>query len=180
MPGPAPDPYALRRDRSSDAGFRRISSAPRSEPAPAWPLIRPSIRELELWAEMWAKPQARLWLTQDFEVALLVRRMAEAEQPDAPVSLGVLVRQMMSSLLLTLPAMLSARVTFAEPADVPSTPRTPHRQSASQRLRSRSRDASSVGVASLDDRRGNYGGLTASERRHLRDRARPSEGSSDD
>jgi hypothetical protein len=62
------------------------------------------------------KPQAILWEknSQELEVALFVRRLAEVELPDAPVTLGVLVAKQMDQLLLTLPSMFRARVKVAD------------------------------------------------------------------
>ena len=91
MPGPAPDPNALRRDRPSDRdGWTSLPSEGRKGDAPAWPLrtwveatahllnlddlsasdkkiplgrdaIREDKREAEIWAELWTTPQAVVW-----------------------------------------------------------------------------------------------------------------------
>lgn len=91
MPGPAPDPNALRRDRPSDKdGWTSLPSEGRIGPAPVWPLrtwlestahllnqdelsssdkkiplgrdaIRADEREAEIWAELWTTPQAVVW-----------------------------------------------------------------------------------------------------------------------
>jgi len=116
MPGPAPDPNALRRDRKDDAGWVSLPSGGRTGVAPGWPLTGFSDRESELWESLWAKPQAILWEknSQELEVALFVRRLAEVELPDAPVTLGVLVAKQMDQLLLTLPSMFRARVKVAD------------------------------------------------------------------
>lgn len=116
MPGPAPDPNALRRDRKDDAGWVSLPSGGRPGVAPAWPLTGLTNRETELWESLWSKPQAILWEknSQELEVALFVRRLAEVELPDAPVTLGVLVAKQMDQLLLTLPSMFRARVKVAD------------------------------------------------------------------
>ena len=110
--GPAPDPNALRRDRKDDASWLTLPSAGRSGKPPKWPLLDADPRELQLWADYWKRPQALLWEQngQEFEVALHVRTFFEAERPDAPAALRTLVRQQMDALLLTIPAMHSARV----------------------------------------------------------------------
>lgn len=115
MPGPAPDPNALRRDRKDDASWLTLPATERIEPAPSWPLAEQSPREDELWAIYWRKPQARLWLQngQQHEVAIFVRRVAEAELPEASVTLNALVQRLMDALLLTIPAMHKARVKIA-------------------------------------------------------------------
>lgn len=112
--GPAPDPHALRRDREAGQ-WVTLPAEGRTGPTPEWPLTDPTARELELWQQLWRKPQALLWERngQHHEVAMYCRRFAAAEVPDAPVALGTLVRQMMDSLLLTIPAMRSARVQIA-------------------------------------------------------------------
>ncbi|MEU0733847.1 hypothetical protein [Streptomyces lavendulocolor] len=108
--GPAPDPEALRRER--DAGeWTVLPSEGRQGEPPAWPLLGQSEREAELWGRLWRKPQALMWerFGQELEVALYVRRLAEAEEPDARVNLSTLVRQMADSLGLTTPGMRSNR-----------------------------------------------------------------------
>lgn len=138
--GPAPDPQALRRDRRTDAGWTVLPVDGRTGDAPGWPLVGQSGREAELWALFWAKPQAVLWERNEqvFEVALHVRCFAEAEVRDAATALRTLVRQQADALLLTIPAMHSARVRlsgeeFREGRDGPSRP---ERVSSRSRLRS--------------------------------------------
>ena len=113
--GPAPDPNALRRDKKSDGEWLTLPTEGRKGAVPEWPLPDFSDRELTLWAAYWSKPQAILWEhnNQQHEVALHVRRLVEVEAHDAPTNLGTLVRQQMDALLLTIPAMHSARVLIA-------------------------------------------------------------------
>src|SRR5690606_25624217 len=122
--GPAPDPSSLRRDRVAGQ-WVTLPAEGRTGPTPEWPLTDPTARELELWQQLWRKPQALLWERngQHHEVAMYCRRFAAAEVPDAPVALGTLVRQMMDSLLLTIPAMRSARVRIADVDETPAEPR---------------------------------------------------------
>lgn len=137
--GPAPDPNALRRDRKDDASWLTLPANGRGEKAPAFPLLEPDARELQLWDTFWAKPQAILWERngQTFEVALHVRTFFEAERPDAPSALRTLVRQQADALLLTIPAMHSARVRIShdEVAEKRDEVETPQRLSARDRLR---------------------------------------------
>lgn len=65
------------------------------------------VREAELWRTLWGKPQAVVWekMGQEFEVALYVRRFAEAEEPDSAISASTLVRQMADALGLTIPGL---------------------------------------------------------------------------
>lgn len=113
--GPPPDPTALRRDRKNDAEWTTLPSEGRKGDPPAWPLEGVSAREVELWAVFWARPQAKQWevLGQDFEVALYVRNLAQAEQPGAPVNLSTLVRQQGDALGLTIPGLRTNRWKIA-------------------------------------------------------------------
>jgi hypothetical protein len=108
--GPAPDPMALRRER--DAGEWKVLPAEGREGAtPDWPLTEQSDREAELWERLWRMPQAIMWerYGQEFEVALYVRRLGEAEEPGSSVTLSTLVRQFADSLGLTTPGMRANR-----------------------------------------------------------------------
>lgn len=133
--GPAPDPSALRRER--DAGEWTILPAEgRDGTVPEWPLTDVTDREEQLWATLWLKPQALMWerYGQQLEVALYVRRLAEAEKRDAPVVLGTLVRQMADSLGLTTPGIRANRWRIAAeepvaPAPSPDRPRQPSARS---------------------------------------------------
>lgn len=119
--GPAPDPEALRRER--DAGEWTILPAEgREGDAPEWPLTEQSTREEALWVRLWRMPQALMWerYGQDIEVALYVRRLTAAEQPDAGVNLGTLVRQQSDSLGLTTPGMRANRWRIDRADDEPA------------------------------------------------------------
>lgn len=118
--GPPPDPNAVRRRGEADGDWLRLPAAGREGPAPKWPLTRQTAREKVLWAEMWAKPQAVEWerQAQFLEVAMLVRRIVEAEKPGAPVSVGTLVRQMSDSLGLTTPGLRCNRWLIVAEAQV--------------------------------------------------------------
>ena len=141
MPGPAPDPNALRRDRKDDVGWTTLPAASRAEVAPVWPLPTASERELEMWGLTWRRPQALLWSLngQQWEVAVFVRRSVEAEAPESPVTLGGLVQKLADALLLTIPAMHKARVKIAtdEVSAKRSKPVAVARLSASDRLKAR-------------------------------------------
>lgn len=110
--GPAPDPNALRRDRKDDQGWTSLPAEGRQGKAPSWPLVDPTPRELKLWTEFWKKPQAILWERnqQEWAVALHIRTLTEAEVAGATTNLRTLLRQQAGELLLTIPAMYSARV----------------------------------------------------------------------
>lgn len=79
VPGPAPDPNALRRDRPSDvAGWTSLPAEGFKGDLPAWPLTTGGYVgdiEQDLWALIWRKPQAAMWesLGLRFQVAAYVR-----------------------------------------------------------------------------------------------------------
>ncbi|MFJ2579980.1 hypothetical protein [Kitasatospora aureofaciens] len=106
---------ALRRER--DAGEWTILPADgRVLRVPDWPLDGCTVREEELWGRLWSMPQSLMWerYGQQLEVALYVRRLAEAEQPESRVNLSTLVRQMADSLGLTTPGMRANRWRIAQ------------------------------------------------------------------
>lgn len=113
--GPAPDPNALRRDR--DAGDWTVLPADgrKGEP-PAFPLLDPTPRELDLWRGEWQRPQAIAWerLGLEHEVALYVRNLALAELPGAPVTLSTLVKQLRDSLGLSVAGLRVNRWRIAQ------------------------------------------------------------------
>lgn len=120
--GPAPDPTALRRDRKSDrAGWTTLPACGRDGEPPEWPLTTPADRELDLWEELWARPQAAEWdrMGQDLEVAMFVRTLAQAELPDAKADSRKLVRQYMDSLGLSVQGMLRNRWRIPSTSGVP-------------------------------------------------------------
>lgn len=137
--GPAPDPEALRRER--DAGEWTILPAEgRQGATPDWPLTDQTVREDGLWGRLWRMPQALMWerYGQEIEVALYVRRLAEAESADASVAVGTLVRQMGDSLGLSTPGMRANRWRIdraEETAERPAGPVQPAPNSARARLR---------------------------------------------
>jgi hypothetical protein len=99
---------------------------------PRWPLPPISDRERFIWREMWAKPQAVAWESHGlhYEVAFMVRRMTEAEQPMPTAAVITAVRQAMDSLGLTIPGLRANRWKISEKADQAAT-REPARRSAS-------------------------------------------------
>lgn len=154
--GPPPDPNALRRERKTDAaGWSLLPSTGRPGDAPTWPLtthgdIVVRAREEELWDDMWSRPQAVMWerLGQEIEVAMFVRKLAEAERPKASNELQKVVRQYLDSLGLSVQGMLRNRwkieptVTETDTAEGGSTVSAPRRSSARNRLKVVSSDGS--------------------------------------
>lgn len=138
--GPPPDPGALRRDRKDDqAGWTTLPAAGRSGALPEWPLLGLADRELDLWRDMWARPQAVMWerLGQQIEVAMFVRKLGEAELPKASVELQKVVRQYLDSLGLSVQGMLRNRwrIATVTGGQVGDAPAAPARQSARSRMR---------------------------------------------
>ncbi|MFR9796151.1 hypothetical protein ACL02U_09645 [Streptomyces sp. MS06] len=121
--GPAPDPDALRRER--DAGEWTVLPAEgRQGATPDWPLTEEADREAELWERLWRMPQALMWerYGQELEVALYVRRLAEAEARGSSVALSTLVRQMADSLGLSTPGMRANRWRVDRPREGEDAP----------------------------------------------------------
>jgi hypothetical protein len=115
MASPIPDPNALRRDRKDDASWTTLP-AKVDVKVPAWPLVDQTEREVELWVEIWKRPQALLWKqnSQEVEVALYVRQLASVEKHESggAADHAILIRQA-DNLLLSIPAMYKARVKIA-------------------------------------------------------------------
>jgi hypothetical protein len=105
--GPPPDPNALRRDRKSDGEWTVLPAEGRAGDPPAWPLTEATERELAIWQDLWAMPQAVQWerLLQVVPVALYTRRLVEAEERNSPTAATTLVRQLADALGLTIPGM---------------------------------------------------------------------------
>jgi len=126
--GPPPDPNALRRSRKSDPAWTKIPAEGRGKPAPVWPLVEPSDRELELWESWWALPVAVLWAESysTHYVAFTVRMFTEAEQPKARTEDRKSLNQMMANLYLTPDSQLRGRILIVDDAedDAPAAPTT--------------------------------------------------------
>ena len=108
--GPAPDPNALRREHDGGA-WLDLPAAGRPGDPPVWPLSRASARELALWRQEWARPQALAWARnrQELEVGLYVRTLVEAERPGASAAVRTLVRQQMAALGVTVDGLARNR-----------------------------------------------------------------------
>lgn len=143
--GPPPDPNALRRDRDS-SGWTVLPAEGRAGDPPEWPLLDQTLREETLWCDLWSRPQAVAWqrLDQRYEVAMFVRKLAEAEQPRASVELQKVVRQYLDSLGLSVQGMLRNRWKIAdnddrgdedESGNPASQPQRSRRPSARSRLK---------------------------------------------
>ncbi|MFD0037268.1 hypothetical protein ACFVIZ_06420 [Streptomyces anulatus] len=120
--GPPPDPRSLKSAVSMDkGGWRTLPAEGRAGEPPEWPLTEAADRELDLWDDMWAKPQAAAWedMGQELEVALFVRTLAEAERADARVDVKKMVRGYLDSLGLSVAGMNRNRWKIAPATDEP-------------------------------------------------------------
>ncbi|MFI1021274.1 hypothetical protein [Streptomyces olivaceus] len=123
--GPAPDPRSLRSTKAADkGGWRTLPAEGRGKPAPDWPLTTAADRELDLWEDVWAKPQAVAWadMGQELEVALFVRTLAEAERADGRVDVKKMVRSYLDSLGLSVAGMNRNRWKVAPAIEEPDAP----------------------------------------------------------
>lgn len=112
--GPAPDPNALRRDRKDDKAWVDLPVSP-VEDAPAFPLLDESGMELSLWAELWQKPQAHMWMALGlkWQVAAYVRAFAESVLPEASAGLKTAVLRQEAELGLSTVGMGQLRWKIA-------------------------------------------------------------------
>lgn len=111
--GRTPDPSSL---RSAAADWTTLPASGREGPPPGWPLPEQTVREAELWDELWSMPQAIEWerTRQDLLVALYTRRFVEAEVSGSPAALSTLVRQLADELLLTPSSLLRAHTRIGD------------------------------------------------------------------
>ncbi|WP_175627558.1 hypothetical protein [Microbacterium sp. CSI-V] len=140
--GRTPDTSSLSEAVRIEAGAIRTLPKERTGPVPEWPLSEASERELEVWADMWRKPQAIVWEEQLLfrPVAFHVRTSVKAEDPDSKSAiLSVLMRQE-NELLLNYRVLLSAGLRIStNPVQAPtvsaSRPAVAKRQVPSSRGR---------------------------------------------
>lgn len=115
--GPAPDPNALRRqDHADSKGWVVLPVEGRLGDIPDFPLSQYSASELDLWSELWRKPQAVMWekLGLKFQVAAYVRAFLESVEPDASAGIKTAVIRMEGELGISLPGMASLRWRLSE------------------------------------------------------------------
>ena len=103
---------------------------------PEWPLTDWSPREESLWGKLWLRPQASQWeaLGLDIEVALYVRYLVEAEEPDAKSATRTLVKQYQELLGLSTAGLKMQRWIISSEA-----PETQSHGSRKSRTSSRGR-----------------------------------------
>jgi hypothetical protein len=95
-----------------------------------WPLTEQTGREIELWIDLWARPQAVMWerLGQEYEVAMCARMLARAEVPRSSVELLKTVKQFFDSLGLSTAGMLRNRWRLSEGGAGPTATASPARK----------------------------------------------------
>lgn len=112
MPGPAPDPNALRRDRKDDKGsWTTLPTEGRQGTPPRWPLPNVNKAELKQWAREWTRPQAVMWERdhQEEEVAVYVRTLLRSDGYITDPSLLNALMRMQNNLGLSQPGLLRLR-----------------------------------------------------------------------
>lgn len=111
-----PLPRAVQFSRYFEDG-RRVTEPDPDETAAVWDA------ELELWAELWRKPQAAAWdaLGLKFQVAAYVRAFLESVRADATSGLKTAVLRMEAELGLNVPGMRSNGWRIAEKSTVPQS-----------------------------------------------------------
>src|SRR3712207_224279 len=116
-----PRGYTPRSGRLTDfTGNRRILPRDVYQAPPPWPLPgEPTVREAQLWESVWKKPQAIIWAEDDLadDVALYVRKKAEAEAPKSSSASVDSVQKLADHLLLTVASMTRAGIAIAPPQD---------------------------------------------------------------
>jgi hypothetical protein len=111
VPGPAPDPNALRRDRPSDvAGWTSLPAEGYAGDLPEWPLSTSGELgdvEQDLWAEVWRKPQGAMWVRLGLrrQVAAYVRAFVESTDGEGGPSLMTAVLRMEDGLGISVKGM---------------------------------------------------------------------------
>jgi hypothetical protein len=113
--GPPPKPADQRRRRNAPTfATVRLPPGGRHGDPPVWPLPRSTKAEKELWADLWATPQAVAWESLGWErvVARYTRTVLKAEREMTGALLAD-ARQMEDRLGLTPLAMLRLRWEIA-------------------------------------------------------------------
>jgi hypothetical protein len=84
--GPAPDPNS-RESARRGLTFKLLPLGGFAGPVPDFPLPEPTVRELEVWGELWRTPQAAMWDSEGWQtsiVGLYCRTRVRSEAFDAP------------------------------------------------------------------------------------------------
>jgi hypothetical protein len=84
--GPAKDPNS-RESARNGLTFKLLPRGGYQGPIPDFPLPEVTVRELQVWSEVWRTPQAAMWEAEQWQiplVALYVRTRVRGEAFDAP------------------------------------------------------------------------------------------------
>lgn len=102
--GPAPDPDSY---RSQNRDWIDLPSDGFAGEVPEFPLADALAVEVELWAELWEKPQAHAWaaLGLKYQVAAYVRAFLESVQAEASAGLKTAVLRMENELGISIAGM---------------------------------------------------------------------------
>lgn len=118
MPGPAPSPFARRRNARPD--WVKLPADGYAGEVPRWPLRQAPEGIDDLWCELWRTPQAQMWA--EFGWTRLVARYAQilwdCEGPDATAAMLGECRQLEDRLGLSPMAM--KRLQWEISAEAPS------------------------------------------------------------
>src|SRR3954471_15943064 len=108
---PAPDPNVLRRDRTDDQTWTTLAERAPDAEVPKFPLDNPTPRELHWWADAFQRPQATEWIKrgEELTVALFCRVLAQAEAPNAPVTIHRPRKQLRDELGLSVDGLRRRR-----------------------------------------------------------------------
>ena len=111
--GPAPDPGSF---RSGAKDWVTLPAEGFTGTAPDFPLPSALGAEMDLWAELWRKPQAVMWdkLGMKYQIAAYVRAFLESVEAGAVSGLKTAVLRMEGELGLSLPGMTSFHWKFSE------------------------------------------------------------------
>lgn len=117
--GPVADPNSLRSAKRGAEWTRIPRNAREGKEAPIWPpyVSEPTDSELSLWLELWRKPQAILWIRDEVhaQVAMYCRLYISSMRVDGFATEKTAAERMAGSLLLTVPALMAAKVMIVDP-----------------------------------------------------------------
>lgn len=138
--GPAADPNSGRSERRGVS--LQALPATYDGPVPAFPLPDESVRESELWAEVWRLPQANAWALPSESwrtrtVALWVRLSVRCEDVEAPAALLAQLHRFADQIGMTTAGLaeMGWRVALDEVAAKAAQPAPSERPKRERRLR---------------------------------------------
>ena len=132
--GPAPDPGSF---RSGAKDWVTLPVEGFTGELPDFPLSGALVAELDLWVELWRKPQAVMWdkLGMKYQLAAYVRAFLESVESGAVSGLKTAVLRMEGELGISLPGMTSFHWKFSEDEVAARRPAVKVATSARSRLK---------------------------------------------